>query len=150
MIKFKYWIINDLILEKQVKTKGLTTIDIAKEMNISCTSLNTIKVGKSNPTVGMLLNICNYFQVGPEIFFENENLYSIKKNNEDVQSSLIASAPEEKYTPISESEKIMELQNKLIDVQEKLIERDEEITELIKQKLAAKNACAIESAAKAV
>lgn len=62
-----------LKFEELLKEKGITAYKVAKETNISSTTISDWKMGKYVPKIDKLQKIANYFGVSVSYFLDSDN-----------------------------------------------------------------------------
>lgn len=55
--------------------KNISARELSLQLGQSTGYINTIENGKSLPSMGMFLYICEYFKISPRDFFDEDNKY---------------------------------------------------------------------------
>lgn len=141
--------INDLIINRQLANKKMKILDVASDIGISYTSLNTIRQGTTNPSIEIMERLCKYFDVDMNYFFDNQDWPSIGR---EMEPETVVSDHISKYgdkSVPSLMSRIIDLQDKIIEVQEKLSKKEEDLTKIMQENVYLKNVSATERSAKA-
>jgi transcriptional regulator with XRE-family HTH domain len=115
---FKYNKINSLIINYQIKNKGVVLADIAKLIGMSNTSLSNYKEGKAQPTVEKLEKIALFFEVDMNYFFDSKETlnYSVKTDESQIIKEPIANYDTSKPTVDRLLTKVFEQQEEILEL----------------------------------
>ena len=89
------------------RAKGMTSEQLSELCGVDNTHIRHIECGNRSPSIGLLVKICNVFQVSPYYFLQD----SIKLGKEETISGLLELYPELSAEKAAAVEDIIEVLN---------------------------------------